>query len=175
MPRQLSNAAGSLPVTDVLPPLAYDRRVARRAAWVRLIVFAVALVGAAVIGHLVTLPKFSLCTFQNLFGRPCPGCGMTRSIAHLARGDVLSSLRLHPLGLPLFVASVLGFVGALLHLLRGRDPFWEFVERRGTWLAVGLLGGMIGLWIIRGFMFTDWSPDPVGQPTLMQPPYGSGR
>jgi hypothetical protein len=175
----MENPAPGSTVSQVMPevtaPLTYDSRLARRAAWARVIVFGLALVGTVLIGHVLTLPRFSLCTFQTLFGRPCPGCGMTRSIAHLARGDVLASLRLHPLGLPLLVTAVLGFVGGLLHLLRGRDPFWEFVERRGTWLAVGLLVSMIGLWVLRGFVVTDWSPDPVGQPTMMTPPFGIGR
>ena len=158
-------AHGAVPdeMTPLAPPPRADDAVARRAAWVRLVVFGIALAGAGVIGWLVTLPSFSLCTFQLLWGRPCPGCGMTRSIAHLARGDVLASLRFHPLGLPLFAGSVLGFAGAALRLTRGRDPFWELVERRGTWLAVGLLTSMVGLWVVRGYVVPEWSPDPVGR------------
>ncbi len=157
------------------PPLARDPRVDRRAAWARVIVFGTALVGAAAIGYALTLPSFSLCTFQNLFGRPCPGCGMTRSIAHLARGEVSLSLRLHPLGIVLFGASLLGFVGGILYLRRGRDPVWEFVERRGTWLAVGLMSAMIVLWIVRGFIVPEWAPDPVGPPHLFALPLPTAR
>jgi hypothetical protein len=162
-------------VTSLPAPLPHDTTGERRAAWIRVVFFGCALVGAAVIGHVVTLPEFSLCTFQNLWGRPCPGCGMTRSIANVARGDLLASLRFHPLGLPLFAASVFGFLGGLLHLVRGRDPFWEFVERRGTWLAIGLLVSMIGLWVVRGFVVPEWSPDPVGQPPQTPIPFFAPR
>jgi hypothetical protein len=153
------------PVDDVPVPLAYDRRIARRGAWMRVGLFGLALLGAILIGHVVALPKATLCTFQILFDRPCPGCGMTRSIQSLAQGDLLTSLRFHPLGIALFGGSVAGFLGGIAYLVRGRDPFWEFLERRGTFIAVGLLVGMIGVWIVRGFAIPEWSPDPIGQRT----------
>ena len=46
-------------------------------------------------GHLPTL-----CVFHRLTGLDCPGCGMGRSLALLAQGQILASLRLHPFGLP---------------------------------------------------------------------------
>jgi len=149
---------------DPLPaPIAhFDRRLARQGAWTRVAFFGAALLGAALIGHVVTLPKVTLCTFQIMFERPCPGCGMTRSIQSLAQGDVLSSLRLHPLGVALFGGSLFGFLGGASYLVRGRDPFWEFLERRGTWVAVGLLAAMVGLWIVRGFIVPEWAPGAIG-------------
>ena len=40
------------------------------------------------------------CTFHQLTGLNCPGCGMTRASCLLAHGDILASLRMHPLALP---------------------------------------------------------------------------
>ncbi len=121
--------------------------------------FGLALVGAALIGHVVALPKATLCTFQLFFQIPCPGCGMTRSIQSIAQGDLLHSLRMHPLGIALFGGSVLGFLGGVSYLIRGRDPFWDLLERRGAWLAIGLVVAMLGLWIIRTFVVPEWSPN----------------
>ena len=159
------------------PPLPYDRVRARRAAWIRVVFFGLALVGAALIGHVFDLPEQTLCTFQLLFERPCPGCGMTRSIQNLAQGDVLSSLRYHPLGIALFGGAVFGLVGGIAYLVRGKDAFWDLLERRGTWLAVGLLAGMIGIWVVRGFVVPEWSPDPIGEkrtPLVIGPGAPSG-
>lgn len=37
------------------------------------------------------------CAFKDLTGLPCPTCGSTRSIVHLAHGEFLSSLVMNPL------------------------------------------------------------------------------
>jgi len=162
----MGNAESAATVGDGVepppPPLAFDRHIARRGAWMRVGFFGLALVGAALIGHVISLPKGTLCTFQLLFERPCPGCGMTRSIQSLAQGDLLTSLRYHPLGIALFGGSALGFAGGISYLARGHDPFWDYLERRGTWIAVSLLVAMIGLWVVRGYIVPEWSPDPVG-------------
>ncbi len=35
----------------------------------------------------------SLCVVQNLFGRECPGCGITRAMVSLFHGDVVAAFR----------------------------------------------------------------------------------
>ncbi len=47
------------------------------------------------------------CVSRSLLGLNCPGCGLTRSIIHLAEGDLLSSWRCHRLGM--LMAAVLIF------------------------------------------------------------------
>jgi hypothetical protein len=42
------------------------------------------------------------CPFYEMTGRPCPGCGLTRSCLSLAQGEVAQSLQHHALG-PVFV------------------------------------------------------------------------
>ena len=39
------------------------------------------------------------CTFQFLFGIPCPSCGMTTSIAHFVRGQFVASAQANVAGL----------------------------------------------------------------------------
>ena len=47
------------------------------------------------------------CPFYWIFGIPCPGCGMTRAIVCLLRGDIRGVLAMHPLAitLPFFAAA----------------------------------------------------------------------
>ncbi|MBD3414309.1 MAG: DUF2752 domain-containing protein [Candidatus Aminicenantes bacterium] len=45
----------------------------------------------------VALPE--ICTFHNLTGFPCPGCGLSRSMVAAAHGDFQSSLAFHRLGI----------------------------------------------------------------------------
>jgi len=93
---------------------------------------------------------------------------MTRSIVSLAHGDVAASLAYHPLGVVLATGLLAGLGGGLLGRLRGRDPFWEFLERRGTWVAVLLLAGLLAVWVARTFAFPEWSPNPIGEPRPVQ-------
>ncbi|HEX2641896.1 MAG TPA: DUF2752 domain-containing protein [Thermoanaerobaculia bacterium] len=42
-------------------------------------------------------PRFVVCLFRRLTGIPCPGCGMTRAFAHLAKGEWEAAWISHPL------------------------------------------------------------------------------
>jgi hypothetical protein len=50
--------------------------------------------------------RFSLCLWRRLLGIPCPGCGMTRALAHLAKGEWRAALAVHPLA-PLVAGELL--------------------------------------------------------------------
>ena len=55
-------------------------------------------------------PRFHLCGFLWLTGRPCPLCGMTRAFSLLAKGDWSHALQfnfLSPLALALLLATVM--------------------------------------------------------------------
>jgi len=55
---------------------------------------------------------FLLCPLRRLLGIPCPGCGMTRALAHLAKGEWRAAVALHPLA-PLLAAELaLGWMAA---------------------------------------------------------------
>ena len=87
---------------------------------------------------------------------------MTRSIRFLAQGELVDSLRLHPLGIVLFGGSILGFFGGVMQLTTGRDPFWAYAERRAAWLAGGLVPGADRPVIVRAFIVPEWAPEHVG-------------
>lgn len=79
--------------------------MAKRALW--------AGAGAIVFGSWIALarglpPGGTLvpCPVRALTGVPCPGCGMTRALLALGRGDVGEALALHPLS-PLIAAEAM--------------------------------------------------------------------
>lgn len=88
-------------------------------AWLVPVDDRIALPGGAKLGD--------LCWFHTAFHIPCPLCGMTRSFAALAHGDVAAALRFHPAGPLLFVAILVFVVGAVVALLRRSPPM---VDRR---------------------------------------------
>jgi hypothetical protein len=52
-----------------------------------------------------TDPRYIVCLFRRVTGLPCPGCGMTRAFAHLAKGEWRAAVHDHPLA-PLLAAEV---------------------------------------------------------------------
>jgi len=92
------------------------------------------------------------CLFRSAFGLPCPGCGLTRSIVALWRGDLLLSLRYHPLGLPAMAAMVgvamwcAAYVGA-----PRRRPFLHRISRSMSrrWIGWSVVVLLLAVWLLR--------------------------
>ncbi|MBR0576835.1 DUF2752 domain-containing protein [Proteiniclasticum sp. BAD-10] len=72
----------------------------------------------------------SLCIFYQLFGIPCPSCGMTRAFLHFLQGDLQEAFRFHPL-FPLVPLLLLSYLKNWQKLLVG----------------IGIL--FIALWVLR--------------------------
>jgi hypothetical protein len=93
--------------------------------------------------------KLWLCGFRAFTGLPCPGCGMTRSIASLSKGHWHAGIAYHPFG-PLV------FIGALLFIIitclpqRSRVRILPWIarsEQRTGWsIAIIILFMAYGFW-----------------------------
>jgi hypothetical protein len=98
------------------------------------------------------------CAFRATTGKPCPGCGMSRALAALVRGDWSAAFFLHAFA-PLFVAAgVLLLVAAVLPAerrarLAGRVAAME----RATGAAVWLAGAFMVYWLVR-LLYTPLTP-----------------
>ncbi len=76
-------------------------------------------VGAWLVGRL-NLPNErykTICFFRLTTGVPCPGCGLTRGVAALSRGEFAQALEYHPAA-PLFAVEA-----ALIWILWGAVAF----------------------------------------------------
>jgi hypothetical protein len=73
------------------------------------------------------------CPFFEATGWLCPGCGGTRAVAALARGDFAGAWRWN--------ALVVGLLPALMVGL-----WWELRVRREVWVALGVGVGVFGGW-----------------------------
>lgn len=88
------------------------------------------------------------CMTMEMWGVPCPGCGVTTSVTMAVQGDLLGSFVNQPFGFVVFLLG-LGFIGwALIGQLRGRDLWADLgVMNTVPWLKVlGTLAGAAWLY-----------------------------
>lgn len=88
------------------------------------------------------------CSFLATTGYPCPSCGMTRGMAAMASGRIVTALHLHPFSVMLFAGIVIVAVFAAGEALTGRDLLRKL--RPGLWwIWVGLAGMLAGwAWVL---------------------------
>lgn len=58
--------------------------------------------------------------FMYLTGKPDPACGFTRTFAWMWRGDLLSAVRVYPLGPLLFVVTILATLNSAASMMSAR-------------------------------------------------------
>ena len=72
-------------------------------------------------------PAFTICLLRRFAGLPCPGCGMTRAFAHLAKGEWAAAMVDHPFAFLLAAELGLAWLAWGGALVRGRPvrmPPW---------------------------------------------------
>lgn len=88
----------------------------------------------------------TLCPFALVTGMACPGCGMTRAVGRLVRGDLAGAIGYHPL---VILVVVLAVVGGIWYLGRRR---YEWPPLRPLILNAGLAIlaiGFLAVWFTR--------------------------
>jgi Protein of unknown function (DUF2752). len=113
-----------------------------------------ALVIAGTVGVQIALVSLSLpgweCPFFRVTGIPCPGCGLTRAVILLLKGDLQASLRFHAFA-PIVLLSAVALVLVLLLPRSITQPAiskMEMLEQQ-TGLTVIILVGLILYWLAR--------------------------
>jgi len=75
------------------------------------------------------------CRFYELFGKPCPSCGLTTSFSLLMHGDLTSSLRANAVG-TLMAVFLMGLIPwSVLVALRGRYLWVRSLESASLWVV----------------------------------------
>jgi hypothetical protein len=71
---------------------------------------------------------FAPCTFLDRTGLPCPSCGMTTSFSWFARGNVLASFYIQPMGFVLACLTAITFWVGLYIAITGK-PALRLISR----------------------------------------------
>lgn len=101
----------------------------------------------------------SVCHFHELTGLYCPGCGGTRAALALLRGEILNSLRYHPIVLYGCFTALPYLVKNTLYLLtRGRVKPMAF----RMWMAYGAAAIIAGNVILKNLLYLATGIDILG-------------
>jgi hypothetical protein len=146
--------AGAWPRSAVAlpPPDAAERAWRGRMALLCLGLLAAAMLfgdGGPVASHHLPVPR--VCLMQALVHRPCPACGLTRSVAHALRFDLRASAAAHPAGPWLTLALGAGFIWFGVAALTGvrSAALWRAEVRFLTWTDYTLAVVLLAIWVHR--------------------------
>lgn len=104
------------------------------------------------------------CPSVLLFGRPCPGCGMTTSFTYLAHGQIREAFRVHALGPILFFAWGASAVAAAYGAFRGLRM--DTTSRAFNWSMAAFA---LAFFLYGAFRFQQgFPPDPLRGATAVQ-------
>jgi hypothetical protein len=99
------------------------------------------------IGTHTQISGMQKCWFEARTGIPCPSCGMTTSFAYFARGNIVASFYIQPMGCVLAALSIMAFWTGMYLALTGR-PVHRLLDR----LPVKVIG-LFFMW----FGLTAWA------------------
>ena len=91
-------------------------------------------------------PSTAICLLRRFFHLPCPGCGMTRALAHLAKGEWSAAVRDHPLAPGLALEAILGWTAWGVALAAARPLR---LPVRLDALALANAAALVALWLGR--------------------------
>lgn len=97
----------------------------------------------------IDLPLPETCATRMQFGIDCPGCGLTRSLIHIAHGELSAAWRLQPVSLAVFAFAVLQIPLAASHLLRVQHPLLATATRWNLRLLIALFLALALRWLWR--------------------------
>jgi hypothetical protein len=100
------------------------------------------------------------CLWREMTGLPCPGCGITTSLAALGRGDLSAAWAANPSGLAIAALlvgqTIVTGVSALL-AAHGAARAWHAAFGWFTWLDRSAVGGLMAVWLWRLAGAGRWS------------------
>jgi hypothetical protein len=122
--------------------------LSRRSTWLWALAGLAGLIGMAILHVWVPAagPEGSICFSRRVLHLPCPGCGLTRAFAHLAKGEWTAALAAHPL------APVLAIEFLLIWLAWGRAALRGLTFPRTDWVeraVIAHLAVLCALWVGR--------------------------
>ena len=104
------------------------------------------------IGTHTQIPGLQQCWFEARTGIPCPSCGMTTSFAYFARGNIVASFYVQPMGCVLAMLSVMVFWSGLYLAFSGRAVHRLMHQLPVKWMGFFLVWFGLAAWAWKIFI-----------------------
>jgi hypothetical protein len=92
------------------------------------------------------------CAAMELLGVPCPGCGVTTSVALAVRGQPVAAAGTQPFGLLVLLLAALYPLWAIAVHRRGEDLASALAELVTTRRALAFAAAMLAAWVYKLFV-----------------------
>ena len=89
------------------------------------------------------------CTLMQLTGFPCPGCGVTTAMSHLAHGQWRAAIVAQPVGLLLALAGTCALAWSLFETARGGDAWASLRRVWRPWMSWSVGAALLASWIYK--------------------------
>lgn len=102
---------------------------------------------------------FQICSFKNITGLPCPGCGLTRSVINISHLNFFRAFRLNPMGYFIYLILIaFSFYSFIPESLRIKTDTY-ILKHLNTLIASVCLffAFLISIWIFRLIAIYDMS------------------
>jgi Protein of unknown function (DUF2752) len=86
------------------------------------------------------------CVFRAFTGIPCPTCGATRSLVHLANGNLSASFGMNPAFALLMLAALFMFAYDVATLFSGSRISLSLTPREATLIRAGAVVVLLANW-----------------------------
>lgn len=96
--------------------------------------------------------EYTICVVKNLFGIPCPGCGLTRAFLFLGHGDIHGALRLNINSLLIFSAIVFLWLHAAVTIITGKEARVRLAKREEFFIIMAAAAVVISGWLYNVFL-----------------------
>ncbi|WP_024834346.1 DUF2752 domain-containing protein [Ruminiclostridium josui] len=84
-------------------------------------------------------------TYLNIY---CPGCGNTRSVQHLLKGDITESIRFNPIPLLGIILAILAYIELITYVFHRHKKI--FPRNRIFWWVLGAISSVY--FVVRNFI-----------------------
>ncbi|MFB3894754.1 MAG: DUF2752 domain-containing protein [bacterium] len=102
----------------------------------------------------------TLCYFRNITGLPCPGCGITRSLCAMAKGNIFRSFEYHIFGPLVFLIAIGFWIRSIFELIYRKTVIILLPERIKRKLIPAFIICLCLFWIARiGYTLSHQTPD----------------